>query len=408
MQAREDLLNFIIKNDILDVSLIQNANEIMRNKRIIEEHPYSIWYGKDDYWHTYILGNDGKRVHVKRKNEEDVNRIIINNVRKRQQLITIKDIFTAWNTRRLDLGKISKATYDRNEYIFNRHYSEIQNQDIRTVTEDQLTEFLEEQVFEHSLKAKAFSNLKCITRGMFKYAHKKKYISFFIDYVLTEVEITDNDFAKEIIEDYQQVFMDDEFNVIIPYLSENCDIHNLGILLMLVTGIRVGELSTLKHEDFIMEGKGINIRRTETRYKDRETGITQYTVKDFPKTSASVRTVMIPDGYSWIYEKLKHYNSNGDYIFMKKGKRMTTNTFRHRMYRVCKKLDIYKKSPHKARKTYGSILLDNNVDKQTVKDQMGHVDILVTETHYHRNRKKLEQKQAIVSQLPEFTKIVTN
>jgi len=407
MQAREDLLNFIIKNDILDVSLIQDMNEIMRNKRIIEEHPYSIWYGKDEYWHTYILGEDGKRVHVKRKNEEDVKRIIVDNVKKHETLVTIKDIFYEWNKRKLGLGKISKATYDRNEYIFNRHYSEIQNQDIRTVTEDQLTDFLEEQVFVHSLKAKAFSNLKCVTRGMFKYAHKKKYISFFIDYVLTEVDISENDFAKEIIEDYQQVFMDDELNTIIPYLTENCDMHNLGILLMLIGGIRVGELATLKFSDMIMEGKGINIRRTETRFKDDD-GITQYKVKDFPKTSASVRTVMIPDGYSWIYDKLKEYNPDEEYIFVKNGERMTTNTFRHRMYRVCKKLDIYKKSPHKARKTYGSILLDNNVDKQTVKDQMGHVDILVTETHYHRNRKKLEQKQAIVSNLPEFTKIATS
>ena len=34
------------------------------------------------------------------------------------------------------------------------------------------------------------------------------------------------------------------------YLEDNLDIRNLGILLMFLTGIRVGELVTLKHEDF--------------------------------------------------------------------------------------------------------------------------------------------------------------
>lgn len=40
---------------------------------------------------------------------------------------------------------------------------------------------------------------------------------------------------------------------------------NLGIMLMLVTGIRVGELAALKWDDY--DGNGLKIRRTETRYQ---------------------------------------------------------------------------------------------------------------------------------------------
>lgn len=53
----------------------------------------------------------------------------------------------------------------------------------------------------------------------------------------------------------------------------------------------------------------------------------------------------------------------------------------------CKKLGIYRKSPHKIRKTYGTD---------------GHTDISSTENHYHRNRRSIDAKSQIISSLPEF------
>ena len=39
-------------------------------------------------------------------------------------------------------------------------------------------------------------------------------------------------------------------SLVMEYLKANPDMINLGILLMFVTGARVGEIVTLKHEDF--------------------------------------------------------------------------------------------------------------------------------------------------------------
>ena len=72
---------------------------------------------------------------------------------------------------------------------------------------------------------------------------------------------------------------------------------------------------------------------------------------------------------------------------MKDGERILTQAMRMRFKRICKKLGIFHKSPHKIRKTYGSILLDNQIDNKLIMEQMGHTDILCTEEHYHRNRK---------------------
>ena len=163
------------------------------------------------------------------------------------------------------------------------------------------------------------------------------------------------------------------------------------------------ELVDLKHDAF--DGNTIKIRRTETRFLG-EDGKYVYSVKEFPKSEAGVRTVVIPKDYEWLCSKIKALNPFGEYVFTdKNGKRMTTNCIRRRQERNCKRLGIYKKFPHKIRKTYGTILLDYNIDNRLIMEQMGHTDISCTETHYHRKRKDIEQKSYIISSIPEFRKI---
>lgn len=81
---------------------------------------------------------------------------------------------------------------------------------------------------------------------------------------------------------------------------------------------------------------------------------------------------------------------------------MTTNTIRKRLYYVCDKLGLKHKSPHKIRKTYGSILLDNNLDNKFVQEQMGHSDIRCTEKHYHISRRTQKEKSEIIDHIPDF------
>ena len=214
-----------------------------------------------------------------------------------------------------------------------------------------------------------------------------------------DLDVRDSTFKKTVKEDYEEVFDELELPKFTKYLAENADIANLGIMLMLVTGIRVGELAALKWDDY--GGNGLKIRRTETRYQVKK-GLNAYEIKDFPKTAAGARYVIIPEDCLWIMKKLKAMNPFTEFIFMKKGKRLTTVSFRNRQYRICKKIGCYPKSPHKLRKTYASLLSDYNVDPKMTIEQMGHTNISCTQGHYFRNRKSLSTKTAILSSIPEL------
>lgn len=399
--SKEKLLQYAINQGIIDITYVEKQIEMSQRKELLEKHPYAIWEGKNGKWYTHIPDEEKGRVQKERKNKKDIEEVIIKYWKEQLENPTIKDIFDEWNDRKRNLNKISNSTHLRNIQIFNRHYAEeFGKRKIKTISQEDIEEFLEDQIPKFNLTSKSFSNLKTVTRGFLKRAKKRKLISFNVDEIFQELDTSESQFKKIIKEDYEEVFSEDEMIKIIQYLKDNLDSKNIGILLMFATGIRVGELVTLKHDVF--NGNTFIIRRTETRFLGDD-GKYIYSVKEFPKTSAGVRTVIVPDNYTWLCAKIKLLNPFGEYVFVDdSGKRITTHVIRHRLDYVCKKTGIYHKSPHKIRKTYGSILLDNNIDNMLIIEQMGHTNISCTENHYHRNRRTLERKKQIISEIPEF------
>ena len=393
-------MHYIKENDIVDLSYMQEQVNMLKREELLKKHPYKIWKGSDRNWHTYFPDENEGRVPKKRARLEDLEEDIISFWREQSENPTVEEIFNEWNDRRLSLQKISNATHLRNCQIFNRHFKEFGKLKIRSLEEEEVSEFLEEQIPKFNLTAKAFSNLKTIMRGVLKRAKKRKLISFSVEEILQDLDTSDSEFKKVIKEDYEEVFNEEETPIIIKYLEENMDVMNLGILLMFISGARIGEVVTLKYSDF--DENAFRIRRTETRYTD-ENGDYVYNVKEYPKSAAGIRTVVVPSDYEWVINGIRNRKTNDDYVFTKDGKRITTPAMRMHLKRVCVKLDIYPKSPHKIRKTYGTILMDNNIDNRLIIEQMGHTDIMCSEKHYHRNRKSVQRKEEILSRIPDFS-----
>jgi len=371
-----------------------------KRKELLSNHPYKIWEGTNGKWYTYLPDEDKGRVLKKRSSKKDIEDIVVIYWDEAINSPTIKDIFYEWNDYRLELNKISKSSHTRLEQVFKRHYSTFGKKHIRDVTENEFIEFLERQIPEHSLSAKAFASLKTITKGILKRAKRKKLISYTPEDVLFQLEISNNEFQKNIKEDYEEVFNEEETSIAIKYLKDNLDIRNSAVLLMFITGARIGEIVALKSEDVNVEKNTVKIRRIETRYKENNKTI--YTIKMFSKTQAGNREIVVPSNYQWLLRNLKAYSENKEWVFMERDKRLTTLLIRKRVYKMCKDTNIYKKSPHKIRATYDTILLDAHLDKRFIKDQMGHSDITTSEKYYHRNRKSIEKKSEIINSIPEF------
>lgn len=398
-----NILLFAVENGIIDLENIQKQMHMKEREELLKKHPYSMWQGtKDGVWYCYFPDEEKGRVLRKRKKKKDLEDLIVEFWKEKMNNPTINEVFEEWNQRKLALEQISKSTYTRNKQYYERHFKEMGKRKIKSVSEKEFADFLEDQIAQCKLTSKAFSGLKTIVRGFLKRAKRRGFIDYQVESIFNEIDVTEASFKKTKKNSASQVFTESELPRVIWYLSNHKeDLRNLGVLLILVTGIRVGEAVGLKYEDFLSPTI-FEVKRTETRWSLKK-GKYCYEIKDFPKTEAGYRKVVIPNNYQWIIDDIKKLNPNGDYLFLKNGERMNTEKIRRRFYYICEQLRLVeKKSPHDGRRTYGSILLDNHIDNNLVISQMGHTDVITTETHYHRDRKTLKTKERIFSTIPEF------
>lgn len=385
---------------MINLSYVQEQIEMNKREELLKKHTYEIWLGTDGNWHTYLPDKQKGRIPKKRKSLKNLEDVIIEYWKGEGNNPTVEEVFYDWINEKLEYNEISKATYDRYVVDFKRYFlnsNQFGKKYIKSISEDEIVHFVKGTIAAEKLTAKAYGNFRILVYGIFKKC--KKEIGFSITSLLSDINISRNSFTKVIKEAEYEVFSESEYPVIIKYLMENLDMINLGILLLFVTGLRIGEMCTLKKSD--ITDNYIKVRRTETVYKDNE-GTFVYGVKEYPKTTAGVRDVILPSSYSWIIDRLKNLNSQSEYIFVKKGEHVKALFFRKRMESVCKKVGIVPKSPHKTRKTYGSILLDNNIDQRFILEQMGHVNISVTENNYHRNRKSMERKIEMLDKIEDL------
>lgn len=407
-----EVLQFAIENGIINVAQVCVDIEMKKREERLSKHQYAITQSADGKWYTKIKLKDGSRKTICRSSKEKVEDEVIRYIMTEEDNPTVKDMFEEWNNRQLELKKITAPTHSRNVCFFNRHFQTAGEWRISSVSKDEWIDFLERQVPEFNLSAKAFSGLKTVLRGTLKLARKKKYIGFNVEEIFQELDVSDREFSRKVKDPEETVFNEEEMDKIIAYVKEHMDdlnsskvsvrreqMKNVIIALMFVTGMRCGEAAALK-ADVIAEDYLV-VRRTEIHWKNENNRYVT-SVKEFAKTEKGVRTIVVPPSYQWILKVVQELPRTTDWAFEQNGKRITEYMIYKRLKTLCSVLGIVYKSTHKIRATYATILLDAKVDNRFICDQMGHVDIRVTEENYHRNRKTLERKMEILNGIPEF------
>lgn len=117
------------------------------------------------------------------------------------------------------------------------------------------------------------------------------------------------------------------------------------------------------------------------------------------KTSASFRKVDLTNEAKQIIEMVHNANKeNGfkdeDFLFVNATQRMQENTILKRIYKFCDEAFIEKRSPHKVRKTFASILVNDGImDISEVAQLLGHVSEQTLINHYLYPTKSSETRR---------------
>lgn len=394
-----ELLNYAIENGIISRDNIQEQIEMNERKRYLEQHNYEIWKGKDERYYTYLPDKHTKsgRKLLKRTNKSSIEDAIVDYYKNIANEPYIEDVFNMWIDSKLKYGEIQRQTYDRYSSDYDRYIRKtlISEIEFRFITEDLLEEFIKTTIHSMNLTSKAWSGLRTLINGIFKYGKKKGYTNISITSFMGDLDLSKNIFTKKYIDDRLKVFTSEEENLIADYIcNQKPSLLLYGVLLSFQTGMRIGELSSLEWSD--VDGKSIKITKTEIRYKDNN-GKYVFEVRDFPKTDAGNRNIIITQRTVELLQKIKNISgSQTGYIFLKSGQRMHGHAFTDKLYRICDDLGIQRRSSHKARMTYGTHLIDAGVPDNITISQMGHTDIKTTRAFYYYNNKSKEEAERII------------
>lgn len=400
-----EILRYAIENDILNLDDV--CQEMMKKENInyLKMHNHKIWFDeKANQWMTYIDEPSSKRGFVlkRRKEKEYLEKLIIEHYRAIEENPRISDVFHEWLTLKFKYGEISAQTKTRYENDFRRFFpkdNEICMKYMSEIADIDLEMFIKGNIKKHKLTKKTYNGLKILIRGIFRHARKKKLTDIVISVFFDELELSKNIFTvQEKKSDEEEVYGEEEIPLIKDYLLQKDTLRYLGVLLVFVTGMRVGELSALKPEDIQLKEKGglIHVCRTEVHYSvTDESGKRKNVIKvqDFAKSEAGNRHIILNSFAIQIIKRIQELNpSPKEFLFEENGKRIKIRGFSGALRRTCKSLDIPFRPMHKIRKTYGTTLLENQVSEALVAYQMGHSDISTTKKYYYRNNKTNEHK----------------
>lgn len=187
------------------------------------------------------------------------------------------------------------------------------------------------------------------------------------------------------------VLSKNEQHILMEYIIKNISDKNVGILLSLLCGLRIGEVCALKWENIDLENKIIHITKTIQRIyiKENNTILSKVVITN-PKTIKSNRDIPIND---FMYEKLINLRKNNN-VFVLSGnvQYIEPRTYRNYFTKILKSLNLRHFKYHALRHTFASNLISLKIDYKTVSELLGHSNISLTLNLYVHpsNQDKLE------------------
>ena len=168
----------------------------------------------------------------------------------------------------------------------------------------------------------------------------------------------------------------------------------LGIVLTLFTGLRIGELCALQCGDFDLEAQVIHITKTLFRIAD-PSGTEHKTaiVIDTPKSRQSVRDVPIPSFLLGEITMLKQRCSDDVFFLTCSPKPTEPRTYTLRFKSFLKRIGVPYRNFHSLRHTFATQCIKSGVDVKTLSDLLGHSSVKITLDRYVHSDMQLKRRQ---------------
>ena len=162
-----------------------------------------------------------------------------------------------------------------------------------------------------------------------------------------------------------------------------------GILIVLYTGLRIGELLALKWDNINLKEGYFSVERTVTDGYDKYGKFNR--LYSSPKSCSSKRIVYIPTKLIKYLKEIKK-SSKSEYVISNGSKPIYIRCYQESYKRFIKKIGIKYKSFHALRHTFATRAIENGIDFKTLSLIMGHKSASITMNIYVDSTNYLKKK----------------
>ena len=301
--------------------------------------------------------------------------------------ILYKDWIYTWLLEKKDYIKESTyANYSNN--IFNHIIPKLGNYYLNELNHKVIQDFLLElskngrKDNTGGLAEKTIKDITIIIKGSIKKGINEDKIK--------HIELTFN-YPKDNKENKLYVLTKREQSKITNYVLENINSRNIGLLISLYSGIRIGELCALRWEDVDFKKNCLTINKTIQRVyiKDKNKNISKVIITT-PKTKNANREIPINKDFLEILKKVK--SDKEHYILTGNEKYIEPRTYRKYFNKVLDELKIKHFNFHSLRHTFATNCISLGVDYKTVSELLGHANVNITLNLYVHPRYSQKKK----------------
>lgn len=278
--------------------------------------------------------------------------------------------------------RIKQSTYCRYKYIITKYLLE----DFNYIYLWELESFNFNTFIDTLLKKHQVKTVRDIIvefKAILKYAERKYGFDFKTDLIS----------MPRISESKVKILSSDEQKKIKEFCFASAELRDIGILLCLYTGIRIGEISALTWNDIDLNNNLLHINKTMERIYVNSGNTLIYIGE--PKSKSSIRTIPLTTSIAIILKRInKRSIFSGDEFFLTgtNEKFIEPRNYQYWFKKRLEKLRISQNKFHILRHTFATNCIQIGMDVKSLSEVLGHSSVSITLNKYVHSSYEMQKK----------------
>lgn len=287
-------------------------------------------------------------------------------------------------------GRVKESTFVKYNGILTRHILPGLGGCLLQDIDAQRIERFKEALLAGGLAAKTARDILSVLRSILK------YVSALFPGALTGVEIV---YPREPKQE-ARVLTREEQRRLVACLRMRTDACKCGILIAMLTGLRIGELCALQWKDVSLQNRTIHVGATMQRLQNLDPTDARRTriVIDAPKSVTSIRTIPLTD---FAVELCRDFDPRDPAAYVLTGTRrfMEPRQLQKRLAKYAKECGLKGIHFHTIRHTFATRCVEVGVEIKSLSEILGHANTSITLDRYIHSSMELKRANMVKLEL---------